>query len=65
MAANTSIYLTEEDKEMLGEMMAEMGLSRSAVFRMAVRQLYEHGALDENKRRVRLLQIADDIRSIA
>lgn len=59
--AQTSVYLTKEDRQLLSALQKRTGLNRSELFRLALRRMIEQ---DEN-RQVRLLQIADEIRRLA
>ena len=59
---STSVYLTEEDKEMLDELMTRHGLSRSSVFRLGIRKLYEDGS--DVERVMRLRHLLDEMREL-
>lgn len=57
----TSIYLTEQDQELLEKLKARYSLNRSGVIRLALDRLYA----SEAERNERLLAIADEIKSLA
>ena len=58
--AQTSIYLTKEDRNVLDALQARTGLNRSALLRLALRRMLE----SDEDRQVRLLQISDEIRRL-
>lgn len=58
----TSVYLTPEDRVMLDQLMERTGLSRSALFRLALEKMFEGGAEGSQ---ARLLEIADELRVLA
>lgn len=58
----TSVYLNEEDRRILAELQERTGLSRSAVVRHAIRRAY---LADPENKRVRLLEIANEIENLA
>ena len=60
--AQTSVYLTIEDRAILAELMERSGLNRSTVIRLAIRRLHEQG---NPLRQQRLLEIADEIKRLA
>ena len=62
--AQTSIYLTAEDRRVAAEEMERRGLTRSALFRLALYRLHEEGQ-DAGARRERILAIAEELRSLA
>lgn len=59
--AQTSIYLTVEDRQILAELMERSGLNRSTVIRLAIRRLHQTGT-DTN---ARLLEIAEELKGMA
>jgi ABC-type ATPase with predicted acetyltransferase domain len=60
--AQTSIYLNMEDRQVAEELMQRMGLSRSALFRLALHRLNRE---DDGNRRERLLEMAEELKSLA
>ena len=62
--AQTSIYLTADEQAIVERLKEQTGLSRSEIFRRAIRLFYEHGDFSDGRNK-RLLEIADEIRSLA
>ena len=59
--AQTSVYLTEKDREVLAELKRRTGLNRSEVFRLGLQRLHEDGP----ERHARLIEIAEEIKRLA
>lgn len=58
----TSIYLSEEDRQMVEELQERTGLNRSSLIRHAIQRVYLG---EEVERRTRLLAIAEELKRIA
>lgn len=61
----TSVYLSAEDRVMMDDLMERTGLSRSALFRLALKRMFTETDTGPGDRQTRLLEIADEIRSLA
>lgn len=64
---NTSIYLTEKDREVVRELMAVTGLKRTPCIREAIYRMRDSvGEIEATQsRRAQLLEIADQIKNLA
>ena len=60
--AQTSIYLSAEDRKLVEELQERTGLARSALVRLAIQRMY-HG--EQQDRSARLLAIAEELKSLA
>lgn len=60
--AQTSVYLTADDRRIVRELQEQTGLPRSALIRLAVHRMY-YG--EEKDKQARLLAIAEEIRRLA
>lgn len=58
----TSIYVTAEDRQMMEDLQTRTGLNRSALVRLAVQRMF---AGDGGNKQARLLEIADELRTLA
>jgi hypothetical protein len=58
----TSIYVTAHDRAMMEALQEQTGLNRSALVRLAINRMYEGERGDS---RVRLLEIAEELRTLA
>ena len=63
---STSVYLSTEDRRLLEELEERTGMARSKLIRSAIRHMYVagDGGRDEQSR-IRLLEIAEEIRHLA
>lgn len=59
--AQTSVYLTDNDRLILQDLMQRSGLNRSTVVRLALQKLQQDGT----ERQQRLLEIAEEIKRLA
>jgi hypothetical protein len=60
----TSIYTTDEDREIIAEQRERTGLSRSALYRYAIHRVFR-GREEEPGKQARLLEIAEELRQLA
>jgi hypothetical protein len=60
----TSIYTTDEDREIITEQMGLTGLSRSALYRYALHRVFRKRDGEVGKD-ARLLEIAEELRKMA
>ena len=58
--AQTSVYLTDNDRLILQDLMQRSGLNRSTVIRLALQKLQQDGT----ERQQRLLDIAEEIKRL-
>lgn len=59
--AQTSVYLNDRDREILHELQARTGMTRTQLFRLGLERLVQ----DDPERTARLTAIAEEIKALA